>query len=60
MCMFIPWGRYEDLIREDLWLTTKRLERVEVLKEWFGSELPRNLFKSIKVYKTNYKPKQAK
>ena len=32
-------------------------ERVEVLKEWLGSELSRNLFKSIKVYKTNYKPK---
>ena len=32
-------------------------ERVEVLKEWLGSELLRNLFKSIKVYKTNYKPK---
>jgi len=35
-------------------------QRVEVLKEWFGSERTKNLFKSISVYKTNYKPKQAK
>ena len=35
-------------------------QRVEILKEWLGSELPRNLFKSIKVYKTDYKPKQKK
>ncbi len=35
-------------------------QRVEILKEWLGSELPRNLFKSISVYKTNYKPKQTK
>ena len=35
-------------------------ERISALKEWLGSELPRNLFKSIKVYKTNYKPKQAR
>lgn len=34
MVMVIPWWRYEDLIREDLWLTTERLERVEVLKEF--------------------------
>ena len=35
-------------------------QRVEVLKEWLGSELPRNLFKSFKVYKIDYKPKQTK
>jgi hypothetical protein len=23
MVMVIPWWRYEDLIREDLWLTTQ-------------------------------------
>jgi hypothetical protein len=34
-------------------------QRVEILKEWLGSERNRNLFKSIKVYKTNYKPKQT-
>jgi len=35
-------------------------KRVEVLKVWLHDELPRNLFKSISVYKTNYKPKQIK
>jgi hypothetical protein len=35
-------------------------ERVEVLKVWLNDELPRNLFKCIKVYKTDYKPKQTK
>ena len=35
-------------------------QRVEVLKEWLGSERTKNLFKSIKVYKTDYKPKQAR
>ena len=35
-------------------------ERISALKEWLGSELPRNLFKSISVYKTNYKPSKNK
>ena len=35
-------------------------ERVEVLKVWLHDELPRNLFKTIKVYKTNYKQKQTR
>jgi hypothetical protein len=35
-------------------------ERISALKEWQGSERTKNLFKSIKVYKTNYKPKQTK
>tara|TARA_R110000765_G_scaffold6016_1_gene18753 strand:- start:488 stop:610 length:123 start_codon:yes stop_codon:yes gene_type:complete len=35
-------------------------ERVEVLKVWLHDELNRPLFKIIKVYKTNYKPKQTK
>jgi len=35
-------------------------KRVEVLKVWLHDELPRNLFKTIKVYKTDYKPKQAR
>ena len=35
-------------------------KRVEALKEWLGSERTKNLFKSIKVYKTDYKPKQAR
>ena len=34
-------------------------ERVEVLKVWLNDELPRNLFKTIKVYTTNYKPKKT-
>tara|TARA_R110002167_G_scaffold92012_2_gene247333 strand:+ start:982 stop:1101 length:120 start_codon:yes stop_codon:yes gene_type:complete len=35
-------------------------QRVEVLKVWLHDELPRPLFKIIKVYKTDYKPKQTK
>ena len=35
-------------------------ERIEVLKVWLNDELNRPLFKIIKVYKTNYKPKQTK
>ena len=35
-------------------------QRVEVLKVWLNDELPRNLFKTIKVYKTDYKPTPKK
>ena len=35
-------------------------QRVEVLKVWLNDELPRPLFKTIKVYKTDYKPKPKK
>ena len=31
-------------------------ERISTLKEWMGSELTKNLFKSIKVHIYNYKP----
>lgn len=31
-------------------------EQIFTLKEWLGSERTKNLFKSIKVYTTNYKP----
>ena len=31
-------------------------ERIFTLKEWKGSELTKNLFKSIKVFIYNYKP----
>ena len=31
-------------------------ERISLLKEWYGSEREKNLFKSIKVYIYNYKP----
>ena len=30
--------------------------RISLLKEWYGSERQKNLFKSIKVYIYNYKP----
>jgi len=35
-------------------------QRVEILKEWLGSERTKNLFKSISVYTTNYKPNLPK
>jgi hypothetical protein len=31
-------------------------EHISACKEWLGSERPRNIFKSIKVYTTNFKP----
>jgi len=31
-------------------------DRLSTLKEWYGSEREKNLFKSIKVYIYNYKP----
>jgi len=31
-------------------------DRISTLKEWYGSERQKNLFKSIKVYTKNYKP----